>query len=197
MKNTLPRSISILDHFHLEKALLRVCRGDRRLRSPLPRCLYPWDEEVLEKELQMLVDSDVCDEDKANALWVYLHNNREGIINHFSLDHGGSCAEGLVSHVFSGRFSRDPLAWRIRSLRKLSAVGVHLENGRSLDRSMLRKRKDNKEEVGSILSAAQTRVTKGSGEEFRDWTVTIPGSELSSGVIGAIIKGINRSGFLC
>ena len=145
----------------------------------------------------MLVDSDVCTEDKARKLWVYLQNNREGIVNHFTLDHGGSCAEGLVSHVFSKRFSRDPLAWSIKSLRKLSEIRVHLENGEKLSRSMLRKEETQVEKRVPLFSAAKTRVAKKDKKEFGDWNVSIPGSELSSGAIGAIIKRINRGGFIC
>lgn len=197
LRRSLPRSIPILDHFHLEKALLGVCKGDRRLRNLLRSCLQPWDDVALEKELQMLVDSDVCTEDKARKLWVYLQNNREGIVNHFTLDHGGSCAEGLVSHVFSKRFSRDPLAWSIKSLRKLSEIRVHLENGEKLSRSMLRKEETQVEKRVPLLSAAKTRVAKKDKKEFGDWNVSIPGSGLSSGAIGAIIKRINRGGFIC
>lgn len=200
VKNSLPRrvTIPILDHFHLEKELLGVCRGDRRLRSMLRTCLNPWDGEALEKELQILVDSDVCTQEKAAKLWTYLQNNRQGIENNFKLKHGGSCAEGLVSHVFSRRFSRDPLSWSYQGLEKLSAIRVHLENGNKLDRNMLRKNKMvEKEKISPILCAAQSKVTSKNKKEVEDWSVRVPGSELSSGAIGAIIKGINRGGYIC
>lgn len=200
LKNSLPRKITIpiLDHFHLEKELLEVCRGDRRLRSMLRTCLHPWDNERLEKELQMLVDSDVCTQEKASKLWTYLQNNRQGIENNFTLEHGGSCAEGLVSHVFSRRFSRDPLSWSYQGLEKLSAIRVHLENGNTLDRSMLRENKRvDKEEFTPILSAAQSKITSKNKKETQNWSVRVPGSELSSGAIGAIIRGINKGGYIC
>lgn len=197
LKETLPRSIAIFDHFHLEKALLGVCQGDRRLRTMLRGCLNPWDDEKLEEELQILVDSDVCTEEKAGELWTYLQNNKEGIINHFTLDHGGSCAEGLVSHVFSRRFSRDPLSWSYEGLERLSAIRVHLENGNRLDRSMLRKKEVIEEEkIKPIISAAKSWV-QSNKKEVQDWSVRVPGSELSSGAIGAIIRGVNRGGFIC
>ncbi|NLX75591.1 MAG: ISLre2 family transposase [Synergistaceae bacterium] len=197
LKETLPRSISVFDHFHLERALLGVCQGDGRLRTMLRECLSPWDDEKLEKELQILVDSDVCTGEKAEELWTYLQNNKEGIVNHFSLDHGGSCAEGLVSHIFSRRFSRDPLSWSYEGLEKLSAIRVHLENGNKLDRTMLRKKEIvEAEKMEPILSAAKSWA-QGNKKDVQDWSVRIPGSELSSGAIGAIMRGINKGGFIC
>ena len=198
LEETLPRTIPVFDHFHLERALLSICRGDRRLRNMLRKCLNPWDEGALKKEIQMLVDSDVCTEEKAKDLWTYLQNNKEGIINHFTLDHGGSCAEGLVSHIFSRRFSRDPLSWSYESLEKLSSIRVHLENGGKLDRSMLRKKEViDKEEYLPLLSAAKSQISSRNNKEVDDWSIKIPGSELSSGAIGTIIKAINRGGYTC
>lgn len=197
LNDTLPGSIPILDHFHLEKALLRVCRSDRKLRTRLRKCLHPWNDEQLKTELQMLIDSDVCTEEKAEQLWKYLQNNRQGIINHFSLPHGGSCAEGLVSHIFSKRFSRDPLSWSVKSLRNLSEVRSHLENGESLDKTMLWSDSSEEETTVVLRDKVRRRVIANKQPSEPDWSMTIPGSGLVSGAIGAIIQSINRSGFLC
>ena len=144
----------------------------------------------------MLVDSDVCTDKKASELLGYLENNKEGIINHFTLDHGGSCAEGLVSHVFSRRFSRDPMSWSLGGVRKLSEIRVHLENGGKLSRSMLHETQElDNDKENPILSAAKSRVKSSRKVEPGDWRVTVPGSSLTSGAIGAIIKGINRGGY--
>lgn len=197
LNDLLPGSIPILDHFHLEKVLLRVCRSDRKLRTRIRKCLHPWDDDKLKSELRMLIDSDVCTEEKAEKLWGYLQNNRQGIINHFTLPHGGSCAEGLVSHVFSKRFSRDPLSWSIESLQKLSDVRVHLENGKSLDETMLWSAPSEEETTAVLRDNVRRKVTASKRPSEPDWSMTIPGSGLVSGAIGAIIQSINRSGFLC
>lgn len=196
LSDSLPGSIQILDMFHLEKKLLGVCRGDKRLRNHLRKSLNPWDDKKLTKELEMLVDSDVCSEDSAKELWGYLQNNKESIINNYTEDHGGSCAEGLVSHVFSKRFSRDPLSWGVTNLRKLSEVRVHLINGGRLNKDMLKKKEVEIKEVPLLLSAAKANALS-SSKNVGDWSVSIPGIELSSGAIGAIIRGINRGGILC
>lgn len=197
LSELLPKSLSVLDHFHLEKELLGVCRGDRRLRSRLRKKLHPWDGKGLDEELQMLVDSDVCTEEKARKLRVYLRNNRQAIINHFSLPHGGSCAEGLVSHVFSKRFSRDPMSWSVASLRKLSQVRAHLENGKTLDKTMLWKSTETDEPMNILGDKVRLSVRASKRPSVPDWSANIPGSEHKSGALGAIMRSINNRGFLC
>lgn len=197
IQELIPGSIPILDHFHLEKALLKVCRGDRKLRTRLRKCLNPWDDQKLQEELQMLVDSDVCDEEKARDLGVYLYNHQQAIINHFTLDHGGSCAEGLVSHVFSKRFSRDPLAWSVNSLRKLSHVRSHLENGGKLHPTMLRPAKPVDEKIAPVFEKMTQRWKSRKKTVVFDWTASIPGIGHTSNGLGAILKSITHGGHLC
>lgn len=76
----------------------------------------------------MLVDSYVCQEQTATDTLKYLCNH-QGIENHYRLEHGGSCAEGLVSHVLSKRFLRDPLGWGIKNLCSLSDLRIYQLNG--------------------------------------------------------------------
>jgi hypothetical protein len=41
----------------------------------------------------------------------------------------GSCTEAMVSHVFSERFSRNPMGWSKEGLSKLSMIRVFIKNG--------------------------------------------------------------------
>lgn len=197
VREQLPKSVPIYDHFHLEKALLSVCQGERRLRSRLRSCLHPWDDAALQTELQMLVDSCVCTQEKADKLWVTLQNNREGILNNFTLQHGGSCAEGLVSHIFSKRFSRDPLAWSVQSLRKLSHIRSHLENGGTLEPTMLWPVALVEEKTEPVVQKAVTQLAARKKQDAFDWSVPIPGRENTGGALGSILKSILHRGYPC
>ncbi|NLY73616.1 MAG: hypothetical protein GX079_08005, partial [Tissierellia bacterium] len=53
------------------------------------------------------------------------------------------------------------------------------------------------EEYLPLLSAAKSQISSRNNKEVDDWSIKIPGSELSSGAIGAIVKAINRGGYTC
>lgn len=59
----------------------------------------------------------------------YILNNREGIMNRLRKDSVGSCTEALVSHVFSERLSRDPMAWSVDGANAMARLRVFLQNG--------------------------------------------------------------------
>ncbi len=192
----LPRSIFILDGFHLERAISGLCGGDPSLKSRLRSCLHPWDDQRLCEEVQMLIDSSVCDEKKAQRTLGYFLRQREGIENHYGLDHGGSCAEGLISHVLSKRFSRDPMGWSTQSLRNLSALRVFLLNGGVVDHRLVREAEDSvkeSEEWATHLRVHHRRCRK---DGMKEWSTMIPGSENSGGALGHWMKGIQRGGFI-
>ena len=59
----------------------------------------------------------------------YLFGYYNEIRNRLVLDIPGSCTEGLVSHVLSSRFSRNPMGWSKKGLGSLSKARVYVLNG--------------------------------------------------------------------
>ena len=41
----------------------------------------------------------------------------------------GSCTEGLVSHIYSERLSRDPMGWSEAGLNRMAELRVYTRNG--------------------------------------------------------------------
>jgi hypothetical protein len=65
-----------------------------------------------------------------------LTDNRKFICNHWdaivlrlSGSVCGSCTEPLVSHILSGRLSRNPLAWSEHGVRQMAMLRVYVKNG--------------------------------------------------------------------
>lgn len=57
----------------------------------------------------------------------------------------GSCTEGQVSHVLSERFSRNPMGWSCKMIRKLSVIRIYEKNGGKVSGKDLRGEKEEKE----------------------------------------------------
>jgi len=53
----------------------------------------------------------------------------DGIQSRADPDSIGSCTEALVSHVFSERFSRNPMGWSKAGLEKMTMIRVFTKNG--------------------------------------------------------------------
>jgi hypothetical protein len=59
----------------------------------------------------------------------YILNNWAAVQNMRRKDSIGSCTEAMVSHVFSERFSRNPMGWSKAGLSKMSMLRVFIKNG--------------------------------------------------------------------
>lgn len=191
----LPNCTFILDGFHLERELRRLCGGDNELVSRLRNCLHPWDERELRREVQILVDSCICTDEQAKKSLRYLCHQREGIKNYYTFEHGGSCAEGLVSHALSKRFSRDPMGWSLKSLRCLSELRMYQLNGGVIDSRLLKREVEEEsreewESVRSYLGESRQKTLP------QDWSIRIPGTGNTGSALGAWMKGIQRGGFI-
>lgn len=192
----IPGSVFILDGFHLERALNRLCAGQARLKSRIRSCLYPWNEQRLNREIKMLADSCVCQEQTATDTLKYLCNQREGIENHYALAHGGSCAEGLVSHVLSKRFSRDPLGWSVKSLRSLSDLRTYQLNGGVVDRQLLPPQTSRQVPEWEWLDVVSEDQKMKRQEGLGTWQVMIPGSQNTGSSLGGWLKGLKQGGYV-
>jgi hypothetical protein len=59
----------------------------------------------------------------------YILSNWDAVQNMYREGSIGSCTEAMVSHVFSERFSRNPMGWSEPGLSKMSMLRVFIKNG--------------------------------------------------------------------
>jgi hypothetical protein len=87
----------------------------------------------------------------------------------------GSCTEAMVSHVFSERFSRNPMGWSKAGLSKMSMLRVFIKNGGKISPVDIGKDKLNADEerivmkrVGKYEALIKEQQSKVLGE-FVNW----------------------------
>jgi hypothetical protein len=93
----------------LLKELRKICRG----KYNIILCDYIRSKNFqgMKAFLNTLVANGETEEKTAKEIFKYVFNNRKGAVNALTLDTGGSCAEGLISHILSERFSRTASGW--------------------------------------------------------------------------------------
>lgn len=79
----------------------------------------------------------------------------------------GSCTEGLISHVLSERFSRDPLGWGKEGLGKLTVLRAFVKNGGKIDAEAFREQTATNIEYKEYADKFIAEVMEGA----KDWSV--------------------------
>lgn len=173
----IPNSIAILDLFHLKQRIQRLCMSDGRLMNRLFRCIQNDDQSKLREEVEMLVNSDICTEEAGAEFLKYLTNHWQAALANFTMAevHGGSCAEGLVSHMLSKRFSRDPMGWSKQSIKPLVELKMRLCNGESFGTDIFDKKTIAPKTRQTRVKIQETIGVPGFGKLAQ--TSSIPGSE--------------------
>ena len=105
----------------------------------------------------------------------YILNNWDSVQNMKRTGSIGSCTEAMVSHVFSERFSRNPMGWSKAGLSKMSMLRVFIKNGGRLTPMDIGvdKLSDNEKRVvmsrvekyESLIKAQQAKIFEG----FLNW----------------------------
>ena len=132
----IPNSEPVLDTFHLKRKLNGICGG--KYSGTLCSLIAANKFRQIRILLDTLVAGGETTEQDAKDLYMYLNQNRLGAVNAFKPGIGSSCAEGLVSHNLSERFSRKPCGWGKKGLSTiLSLRTFYLNKGELSPENML------------------------------------------------------------
>ncbi len=126
----IPKSKLVLDKFHFSKYLNSIAGGSDQHRSWLWKAVRTNNYPRLKQICEVAVGDELCSEERANDFLTYYQRNRSGINIWYRDEYaGGSCAEGLVSHILSERLSSRPKAWGPEGLACVTRLRAHRLNG--------------------------------------------------------------------
>ena len=174
--NCFAQTEHVLDGFHLEKYLKRICVRfpQKNLRIRFHKAFEQNDRKKAETMIQELYADAEGDSKRTKAVkefGSYILNNWEEIVRRKTLNIPGSCTEGQVSHVLSERFSRDPIGWSEESLGKLSQARVYIKNGGKLKGEDFRPEDKDGEARKERYSEYAERMLKEAVEGCFDWSI--------------------------
>jgi hypothetical protein len=182
-----PNAIQVLDGYHFRQKMTGLTAGEicseygRKLHSAVRYDkMNVFQELIYEMEDAVIAGMPECKMRRGR-----LHVIREFgayIINHWdkvqnmSLENSiGSCTEAMVSHVFSERFSRNPMGWSRAGLSKMSMIRVFVKNGEKVSPSDIGVDKRDEDErhivkarvekYESLMQTQQVKIFEG----VRDW----------------------------
>ena len=189
-----PNVIPVMDGYHAEK---EICRIDRLYpKNNVGQRLRKFLRQNEPDKARMLIESLAREtegrsqQEKLARFAGYLDNHWDALARRYRGDLPGSCTEGLVSHVLSERFSRNPMGWSQETLGKLSKVRVFKMNGG--DRNEILKAKPHR----GRFSKYYEEYLSGAIVEKLDWSIfdkPLPVFDTGSGT-QHLIRMIGRVG---
>ena len=167
----LPRSINVLDKFHLMKAVNGIVGKDNKEnakeKAEYKRRIYTSFYKLNFKETKEIVYEILAEEmDKATRqrkekLLRYILNNKEGITNLYKYQkelHGCS-AEGHISHLYSARLSSRPLGWKTVNVNNVSKLRLVKADNKEIKEIIQNKRKVIEfKEIEKIRNQANAKI---------------------------------------
>lgn len=160
-----PNVVRVLDGFHLQKHLKGLSRKfpKQHVQSRINNALAENNRDKVEAILGSLIK--LCKEEKefekVQEVQTYLFSNWEAAVNRFKDEISGSCTEGLVSHVLSERFSRNPMGWSEEGVGKLSKLRVFCKNGGKIEAKHFRQSNPGSESYREYAGRCVSDFVKG------------------------------------
>ena len=149
----LPKSINVLDKFHLIKAVNGIVGKETKenekdkseYKRKIYRSFYALDfEQTKEIVYEILAEEmEETTRKRKEKLLQYILNNKEGISNLYKYQkqlHGCS-AEGHVSHLYSARLSSRPLGWKTVNVDNVSRLRLIKADKKEIKEIVHNKRK--------------------------------------------------------
>lgn len=147
--DNISQTVHVIDGYHFKRELRTICRilPDRNIKTALLSALEKDDHLRADRYIQSLLEEPLTEKESKKILDFagYLFRFWDEIRRRITEDIPGSCTEGLISHVLSERFSRDPMGWSEKALGKLVSVRVYLKNGGKLTKEDFRRDKETPE----------------------------------------------------
>lgn len=149
----LPKSINVLDKFHLMKAVNGIVGKETKdnikekteYKRRIYRSFYALDfKQTKEIVYEILAEEmEETTRKRKEKLLQYILNNKEGISNLYKYQsqlHGCS-AEGHVSHLYSARLSSRPLGWKTINVNNVSKLRLIKADNKEIKEIVHNKRK--------------------------------------------------------
>ncbi|WP_373726066.1 ISLre2 family transposase [Bacteroides heparinolyticus] len=186
--------VRVMDGYHFEKRTREIAKiyPTARVRSRVSSAIINGDKYQLETIIKSLLCNapDMKAYRRTKEYGKYLFSYYEEIRNRLVLNIPGSCTEGLVSHVLSSRFSRNPMGWSAKGLGTLSKAKVYVLNGGILSA------KDYRTGKVTRYSEYSKQTLKSICEKKYDWSIFENERPIMNGTTGTqnAIKQIGRLG---
>ena len=185
----LPKSINVLDKFHLMKAVNGIVgkesKENKEEKAEYKRRIYRSFYSLDFKETKEIVYEILAEEMEENVrkrkakLLQYILNNKKGISNLYKYQkelHGCS-AEGHVSHLYSARLSSRPLGWKTINVNNVSKLRLIKADNKEIQEIVHNKRKVVEfKEIEKIRNQANKQIK----ESINFKTVTIPAMQFGT-----------------
>ena len=185
----LPKSINVLDKFHLMKAVNGIVgkenKENLKEKSEYKRRIYTSFYKQDFKETKAIMYEILSEEmeettrKRKEKLLRYILNNKTGISNLYKYQselHGCS-AEGHISHLYSARLSSRPLGWKTINVDNISRLRLLKEDKVEIKEIVQNKRKIIEfKEIEKIRHRAKEKIKQSTN--FK--TVTIPAMEFGT-----------------
>lgn len=154
------RCYFVLDKFHALKYLRKIAPKETAEYRELETLMYQANRSDFTGKAKSCFGQWGLNPEKQEEGLKYLLGNWRGIKIWHDLPHvAGSCAEGLVSHCLSERFSMRPMAWRNQGLDAMAKLREYRLNGGKVVYAHFKGRQSEKEKL-KLFQSVNIKVLK-------------------------------------